>query len=83
MPRPAPLVPPHGNLVVVNRASGWATVAIGGHRIGVIGPLSRATIYGVRSGQYDVSFTTTTAYCWTERVATCLGCTAADWPHRR
>lgn len=78
IPGPGPMVPAHANLVLVNRASGWAEIAINGQRLGVLGPLARATLLGVRTGQYDVSYTLSTGYSWTERVSSCPVCTARD-----
>ncbi|MBN2798903.1 MAG: hypothetical protein JXX28_07115 [Deltaproteobacteria bacterium] len=68
-----------GNLVLVNQSSGWAYVDINGTRVGQMGPLARATVYGVAAGTYKVTYKLTSDYTWTAKVATCADCTAETW----
>ncbi len=82
IPGPGPMVPARANLVLVNHSSGWAEISVNDQRLGLLGPLARATLYGVRTGRYDVSYTLSTGYTWSERTATCPACTASDWPSR-
>lgn len=72
IPKPQPMVPPTGDLVFVNDASGWATVSVNGERVGILGPLATGRLHGVRSGGYDVTLSLSSGYTRTERVQTVL-----------
>ena len=73
------MVPPQGNLVIVNETTGWAKVTVNGTAVGLMAPQSRVTLHEIQSGGYDVGLTLTSGFTWSERLQTCGLCKAADW----
>ncbi len=69
-----------GNLVLTNHSSGWASVQVNGQQLGVMGPLAFATLHGLKAGAYEVTYTLTTGYTWSENVSTCDGCHHTQHP---
>lgn len=69
-----------GNLILINRSSGWADIQVNGQELGVLGPLAFATLHGLKAGQYEISYTLTTGYTWTETLSTCGDCHHSEHP---
>lgn len=57
LPATAPMVPPTGNLLLLNERGSWAVVSVNGTKVGKIGPYIVGVVGPVPSGGYDVSFT--------------------------
>jgi outer membrane protein OmpA-like peptidoglycan-associated protein len=59
-----------GSILIENRHSYTAEVAVNGTRIGTVGPYTDAAIHGLHGGLYDVRFTHTSGYSYFEAVRT-------------
>lgn len=59
-----------GSILIENRHSYSAEVAVNGTRVGMLGPYTDAAIHGLDGGLYDVRFTHTSGYSYFEAIRT-------------